>query len=71
MQSACMFDFLSLLPYWLRVVVCFGLVTSTVPLFGLMVFGGDLRATWRYTKQWLYIVGGMALAGAVIALLFL
>lgn len=52
-------------------MLIFGFQLSIVPLFGLMVFGGDLRATWRYTKQWLYIVGGMVLAGAVIALLFL
>ncbi len=71
MQSACMREFLSSLPEWLRVVLIFGFQLSIVPLFGLMVFGGDLRATWRYTKQWLYIVGGMALVGMLIALLFL
>ena len=46
-------------------------MASIVPITGLCVFGGSWKHAWAYTKQWLYVVGGMALAGFLIALLFL
>lgn len=48
-----------------------GILLSVVPITGLLVFGGSWKHAWAYTKQWLYVVGGMALAGCLIALLFL
>lgn len=71
MQSACMSEFLSSLPYWLRFVVSMSILLAVVPITGLCVFGGSWRHAWAYTKQWLYVVGGMALIAVFISLLFL
>lgn len=72
MQSACMvYDFLMWFPEPLRFVVAISIMASIVPITGLCVFGGSWKHAWAYTKQWLYVVGGMALAGFLIALLFL
>lgn len=35
--------------------------------FGFLVTGCDWRASWRYLKGWLAVVGGMALIAGVIA----
>ena len=46
------------------------ILLAVVPITGLCVFGGSWKHAWAYTKQWLYVVGGMALIAVFISLLF-
>lgn len=57
-------------PYQIRVIVAFGILLSVVPIAGICTFG-NWRQAKQYTLIWLKVVGGMALAGCFIALLFL
>lgn len=42
---------------------------AVVPITGFLVFGGNLRAMWGYTKAWLRVIGMMI--GAALVLLAL
>lgn len=64
MQSECMFEFL---PYPLRIVAIFACLLSVVPISGFLAFGGNLKATWAYTKRWFLVVGGMVVLASILA----
>lgn len=57
------------MPYPLKVILIFGALLAVVPLVGLMVFG-NVRQSWRYTRDWLRVIGYMVAAALVLALLF-
>ncbi len=57
------------MPYPLKVILIFGALLAIVPLVGLMVFG-NVRQAWRYTRDWLRVIGWMAAAAGVLFLLF-
>ena len=64
-----MLDFLLWFPYPIRVVVCFGILFSVVPITGLLVFGGNWRQAIRYTKDWLKVIGFTVAAAVVFAII--
>jgi hypothetical protein len=57
------------MPYFLKVILAFGVLFAIVPLVGLMVFG-NVRQAWRYTRDWFRVIGWMVAAAVVLFLLF-
>lgn len=56
-------------PNYLKAAFYVAIMLSVVPITGLLVFGGNVRQAWRYTKTWFAVVGALAAAGIVIALI--
>lgn len=44
---------------------------SVVPITGLLISGGSVKHTWRYTKDWLRVIAILVGIALVFSLIFI